>query len=137
MPEADIVIDKRVHPRVSLKMHVKYLVLNNKKEYTTILDRQKEERISHSVDVSLGGMYLVADHTLPVGSNLRMNIYLPDHSHTIGAYAEVVWSNATGGGLQFEAIKDEDVERLRECLLSTPLGKREQALRPSLSKRLP
>jgi len=116
-------LEKRVHPRVSVKIPVKYRVIEDQKEIETVFERKKREQSSQTMDVSLGGLYLVADQVLNVGSILRLDITLPQNSHLISAFAEVVWSNETGGGLHFLAMKEEDVDSLKNYLSQTQTGK--------------
>lgn len=123
MPEANMFLEKRVHPRVSVKIPVKYRVIEDQKEIETVFERKKREQTSQTMDVSLGGLYLVADQVLNVGSILRLDITLPEISHVISAFAEVVWSNETGGGLHFLAMKEEDVDSLKNYLNQTQPGK--------------
>jgi c-di-GMP-binding flagellar brake protein YcgR len=123
MPDANMFLEKRVHPRVSVKIPVKYRVIEDQKEIETVFERKKREQTSQTMDVSLGGLYLVADQVLNVGSILRLDITLPEISHVISAFAEVVWSNETGGGLHFLAMKEEDVDSLKNYLNQTQPGK--------------
>lgn len=115
-------MEKRVYPRVSVKMPVKYRVIEDQKEIDSVFERKKKEQTSRTMDLSLGGLYLVADQTLAVGSILRLDISIPSQSSLISAFAEVVWSNETGGGLHFLAMKEEDVESLKNYInqISSP-----------------
>ena len=115
-PDANMFIEKRVYPRVTLKIPLKYRVIEDQKEIESVHDHKINDKTSHTFNVSLGGFYLVVDHVLDVGSILRMDINLPEISHEISAYAEVVWSNDTGAGLHFEAVKEEDLDDLKHYL---------------------
>ena len=119
MPEANMFVEKRIHPRVSIKIPVKYRVIEDQKELETVFERKKKEQTSKTVDMSLGGLYIVAEQILNVGSILRLDISVPNRSSLISAFAEVVWSNETGGGLHFLAMKEDDVEALRAYLNKT------------------
>src|SRR5579862_7020917 len=123
MPEANMFVEKRVHPRVSVKIPVKYRVIEDQKELETVFERKKKEQTTRTMDVSLGGLYIVADQILNVGSILRLDISLPEKSSLISAFAEVVWANETGGGLHFLAMKEDDVEFLKSYLNNSPDGK--------------
>ena len=120
MPEANMFIEKRAHPRVSVKIPIKYRVIEDQKELETVFERKKKEQTTRTVDVSLGGLYVVADKSLSIGSILRLDISVPDRPALISAFAEVVWSNETGGGLHFLAMKEEDVEVLKAYLIGLP-----------------
>ena len=116
MPEANIFVEKRIHPRVSVKIPVKYRVIEDQKELESVFERKKKEQTTRTVDMSLGGLYIVAEQNLRVGSILRLDISVPGKSSLVSAFAEVVWSNETGGGLHFLAMKEEDVEILKSYL---------------------
>ena len=123
MPDANMFVERRVHPRISVKIPVKYRVIEDQKELETVFERKKKEQTTRTMDVSLGGLYLVAEQMLGVGSILRLDISLPEKSSLISAFAEVVWSNETGGGLHFLAMKEEDVESLKTYLTKASDGK--------------
>lgn len=122
MPEANMFVERRVHPRVSVKIPVKYRVIEDQGELATVFERKKKEQTTRTMDVSLGGLYLVADQLLNIGSILRLDISLPEKTSLISAFAEVVWSNETGGGLHFLAMKEEDVESLKGYLSKASNG---------------
>ena len=123
MPEANMFVEKRVHPRVSVKIPVKYRIIEDQKEIETVFERKKREQTTRTMDVSLGGLYIVADQLLNIGSILRLDISIPEKSSLISAFAEVVWANETGGGLHFLAMKEDDAESLKSYLLSASDGK--------------
>lgn len=122
MPEANMFVERRVHPRVSVKIPIKYRVIEDQGELATVFERKKKEQTTRTMDVSLGGLYLVADQFLNIGSILRLDISLPEKTSLISAFAEVVWSNETGGGLHFLAMKEEDVESLKSYLSKASNG---------------
>jgi|SRR5581483_11177458 len=116
MPDANMFVEKRVHPRISVKIPVKFRVIEDQKEIETVFERRKKEQTTKTMDVSLGGLYIVADQLLNLGSILRLDISVPQKESLISAFAEVVWANDTGGGLHFLAMKEEDVEFLKNYL---------------------
>lgn len=116
MPDANMFVEKRVHPRVSVKIPVKYRIIEDQKELETVFERKKKEQTTRTMDVSLGGLYIVAEQVLNIGSILRLDISLPVKTSIISAFAEVVWANETGGGLHFLAMKEDDVETLKVYL---------------------
>ena len=123
MPSANLLLEKRVYPRISLKIPIKYRVIEDQKETATVLERNKNAQTSHTEDVSLDGLYLNADHVPEVGSVLWLDITLPNVSRVISSYAEVVWSNDSGGGLHFEVIKEKDFDILKDYLSQALQGK--------------
>ena len=116
MPEANKFIEKRVYPRVAVNIPVKYRIVEDPTNIKTVLERKYGEENSHTMNVSLGGLYVVADHVLDQDSILRMEITLPEISNMITVYAEVEWSNDTGWGLHFEAIREDDLDALKNYL---------------------
>jgi hypothetical protein len=120
VPNASIVVNKRVHPRLSLKIPVNYRLIEDLEEIKTVRKGKKNGQASQTMDMSLDGLYLVADSIPKVGSVLWLDIKLPDQSSVIAAYAEVIWSNDSGGGLHFEVIQEENLEILRNYLSQAP-----------------
>jgi c-di-GMP-binding flagellar brake protein YcgR len=120
MPEAQISFERRNHPRIPLKIPVKYWLINDPKEIEMISTNKRHEQNTHTINVSLSGLYIVLDEKLNVGSIIRLDISIPDYSVSMAAFAEVVWSNKRGGGLRFEAIKEADQEVLKNFLLQIP-----------------
>ena len=68
------------------------------------------------MDISLGGMYIQAEHALEVGSILRLYIPLGNDGQVLAPIAEVVWAHDKGGGLRFVSLREEEKERLRAFL---------------------
>lgn len=108
--------DKRTKPRVPIKIPIKYSLAENEKEFETLDERKNRQKASHSLDLSLGGLYLVAEEVLKVGNILRLKIYLLSESVFISALAQVVWANQKGAGIRFLAMKDADVEALKDYI---------------------
>lgn len=116
MPEAKMHIEQRSNPRISVIIPVKYRVIEEPKEHETVTAFIKKQLTTKTADVSLGGLYIMADHVPNIDSVLALEISLPGNSSPIAAFAKVVWSNATGGGLHFLSIKNEDVDSLNAYL---------------------
>jgi hypothetical protein len=122
MPDAKMYLEKRVHPRVSAHVPVKFRLIEDSKEIETVFNRQHKDKTSRTMDLSLGGLYLVADVAVNVGSILRLDMVIPGQTAPIAAFAEVVWSNSEGLGLHFLAMKEEDIEALKTYLSKNPPG---------------
>ena len=116
MPDTNSYVEKRIYPRVQVNLPVKYKVFEYETDLTTVFERKKIIKNSHTLDVSSGGLFLMTDHALEVETMLRLDISLPTLSHEISAFAEVVWANPSGAGLRFAAIRNEDAETLRNYL---------------------
>lgn len=123
MPDIKTFVEKRVHPRIPLRVPVKHRVIEGQNEIKTIFERKNNEKTGHTLNMSLGGLCLKADQSLNVGSMLRLEIILPEISRLIAAFGEVVWSNGTGGGLHFAAMREEDVDSLKRYLSQMSPGK--------------
>jgi hypothetical protein len=106
--------EKRLHPRFSAEIPVKYWVLEEQKAIESFLEHLEKTKSAKTKDVSLGGMYISTGHTLKKGSILQLEIMIPCHKEKLKTYAEVVWTNEFGGGLKFFMLSDDD----RKCLKS-------------------
>jgi Tfp pilus assembly protein PilZ len=127
MPEGHLIHEKRTHPRVPLKIPVTYRVISEDQEYKSVQDRKNYEQAGTTIDVSMGGLYLAANQTFGSGTILRLEVTLPEVPHQFSAYAVVAWSNKTGAGLHFEAIREPDEKILKEYLeQALPIKKEEQ-----------
>lgn len=122
MADRKMFVEKRVHPRIPIRIPVKHRVIEEQKEIKTIFERKNIEKTGHTLNLSLGGLCLATDQGLNVGSMLRLEIILPEISRMISAFGEVIWSKDTGGGLHFEAMKEEDVDALKGYLSRTSPG---------------
>jgi c-di-GMP-binding flagellar brake protein YcgR len=84
-----------------------------------------QERISGmTVDLSLGGMFVQASRTLPVGSAVQVLLELKAGAHPLSLPTRVV--RATGKdsmGLQIENAGAEESKKLQEFLLPMILAK--------------
>jgi hypothetical protein len=125
MREAKMLVEKRIQPRISTKLQVKYRLLDEGTRLHLVQDRMQQERVTHTVDISLGGAFVLLEEKLDLGSVLRLSIKLPEDDLTVTAYAQVTWTNRTGCGLHFWSMKDSDREILRgylaEISSSSPL----------------
>jgi len=118
MPEAKLFIEKRMHPRVSVKLPIHYRVMEDKDELKNIEEWRKTGKDAQSVDLSLGGMFIAVDRALPLGTLLRFDVVVPEQAAPLAIFAEVVWSNVTGAGLRFLMVKPPDLEALKKFLES-------------------
>jgi c-di-GMP-binding flagellar brake protein YcgR len=113
VPEAYLLKERRVHPRIALKIPVIYRVLDDQEEIKRVLELRKKEKYGHTLDVSLGGLCIVTDQPLREGSILSLEITIPDAPKALKAMAEVVWSSETGGGIRFLTMDENDMETLK------------------------
>lgn len=123
MAEGNLFADKRVHPRVSVKIPVKYRLADELKGIGSLEEWKKKEKTAQSRDVSLGGMYIVAEKNLEVGTVLHIDISLPTQPTPFSALAKVTWSNEAGAGLQFLTLKKPHFDSLKAYLDKISQGK--------------
>src|SRR6185369_15271827 len=116
MPEGYLFKEKRVHPRISVKIPVLYRMVENAQEVEGSLAARKKESQARTMDISLGGISIVVPETLIDGALLQLYILLPDPEIQLKALAKVVWASETGGGLRFLSMNEEDVKSLKAYL---------------------
>ncbi len=108
MPDAQISIEKRTNPRVSVKIPVKFRLVEDKEEIRNIVVWRKKDINAFTLDISLGGMYITVDQPLEIGNIIQLDLFLLDVTNVIGVYAEVVRANKNGAGLTFLMMKTSD-----------------------------
>lgn len=116
MPDGYLLKERRVYPRIALKIPVIFRVLDDQEEIKSVIELRKKEKHGHTLDVSLGGLCVVTDQPLQEGSILSLEITIPDVTKTLKAMAEVVWSSETGGGIRFLTMDENDMETLKTYL---------------------
>jgi c-di-GMP-binding flagellar brake protein YcgR len=116
MKEAKLLVEKRVYPRISAKLLVKYEILEDQKKIQTLHERKNFEKSTNTVDLSLGGAFVLLDERLALGSVLRLNIKFSEDNLSVSVYADVTWANETGCGIRFWAMKDADMVILKSYL---------------------
>lgn len=113
--------EKRLHPRLSTEIPVKYWVLEEQKEIESYFEHLEKTKSAKTKDVSLGGMYITTDQPLKKGSILQLEIMIPCREGKLKTYAEVVWTNEFGGGLKFFILADDDRNCLKSYLKKLPI----------------
>ena len=108
--------EKRVHPRVLIKIPVKYRLIEDPQGSDSLSEMRKKEIDTLTKDVSLGGMHIVSEQRLNVGSILALHFILPQKPGNLSAFGEVVWAKDNAGGVHFIALKDGDMESLKTAL---------------------
>ena len=84
-----------------------------------------------SGNLSVGGMFLITQEPLPVGTNFRVCFALPASKDDITATGEVLWSRSQreapdrqpGMGVKFKNLSPDDRKRIRsfvEARADTP-----------------
>jgi c-di-GMP-binding flagellar brake protein YcgR len=113
MQTATMFIERRNYPRIQVKVPIKYRVLDDQKEIQSLLERKEKEISTQTIDLSIGGLYIASEEKLLIGSILRLEMAFSENQKSLSAFAEVVWTNSSGGGVHFLAVQEENVEFLR------------------------
>ena len=108
--------EKRVYPRFSTEISVKFRVLNEQNEIESFLERREKEKSAKTRDVSMGGMYIETGYPLKKDYIVQLDILVPGQGWILKAFAQVVWPGGTGGGLKFLMMPEEDKKRLKSFL---------------------
>ncbi len=116
MPQTKIANNRRDNPRVPIKIPVKFFPAEDKKVLKKIEDWRESKKYGVTLDLSPGGMQLVVDYHLAVGSVLEFKIYILDKVSVVTVYARVVWVNKSSVGLHFLLIKPAEMEALASFL---------------------
>ncbi len=122
MDEANLVVEKRANPRVPVKIPVKFHLVDEMAGIQFVIDMSKTLTDTQTLDISLNGLYIVADQKLNPGSILYLEITLPGSTNPLTAFGEVVWSKESGAGLRFVMIENEVLMAL-EAFLKEPSSK--------------
>lgn len=62
-----------------------------------------------SRNVSLGGMYLVTAHSLPYGTKVELEVFLPALKEDVSIEGIVRWEKDDGMGVQFGSLRAREV----------------------------
>ncbi len=116
MPDAYLLNEKRVAPRITVKIPITFRVINDRGKIESLRDRDEKGKNSHTLDISLGGMFILAGQTLKGGNILSLVILIPGSKKKLKAFAEVVWTNEMGGGVRFLAMKENDMKSFKAYL---------------------
>jgi hypothetical protein len=120
MDDAQLTVEKRRFPRLSVSLHVRFKVINNTPEAEE-LAKGREAQPSKSTNVSKGGVALSTEYRLAKGDLVKVELVLPGSIKPVKAFAEVKWcaaakegdkDGAFRAGILFMALRREDEERL-------------------------
>ncbi len=116
MREANLSMERRTSPRVSIKTPVKYRLEEDQKIFRTIEEWRNSGQNATALDLSLEGMCIVVDKPIRVGEVLCLEIHCLSEDKTLTVYASVRWANCKGAGLRFLMMKDDEVDCLKSLL---------------------
>ncbi|HUO58744.1 MAG TPA: PilZ domain-containing protein [bacterium] len=115
--------ERRAEPRIPIKIPVKYLQEDDKAVLKTIAEWRNTKKHGYTLDVSLGGMSVVVDQYLQVGTILNFDLFLLDSVSVATLYAEVRWVSQKSAGLRFLLMKEKELEALRAFLMKSKAHK--------------
>lgn len=116
MPKAYLQKERRIAPRIIVRVPVAYAVMQTESEIQSAKEEHRKVRHGHTLDVSLGGLFLASDEPLKESWVLVVSIFIPGAENKLSATAEVVWANETGGGVRFLTMREEDMKTLKAYL---------------------
>jgi two-component system chemotaxis response regulator CheY len=102
-----VTLNKRRAPRKPFKLEVSYAEEARLSDCT----------VSYTFNVSAGGLFLETENPLPLGTNLKIKLSLPENNHAINCKGRVAWVNSitspirsdhpTGMGVEFLCLEEE------------------------------
>lgn len=109
--------DRRRHPRVEDERPIHYRVI-----------KKSEEATGLNLNISAGGMLLVVQEEVPVGTFIELKFGMPPPEHPVYAIGRVVRvekkregeGTVFSLGVKFTNISPEDQKRIQEHVLKTP-----------------
>jgi hypothetical protein len=111
-------IEKRGHPRVPVKIPVKYRLEKNTNVFQGVEVWRNFKENAYTLDMALGGMKISADRPLRIGDVLEFEIFLFFKFTYVNVYSRVVWVNGQDIGIKFLAMKEESRNVLEDYLKS-------------------
>ncbi len=112
--------DKREHYRTPVRIQLSFHKMEDHAKLKSLKELGNRSKSAHTLDTSLGGMYVVSEEKLKKGDLLSLKISLPNRSVPFAAFAEVAWAGPEGAGIRFLAVKEEDAEFLGAYLKNLP-----------------
>lgn len=105
---------RKVQERILAKVPIRYWSVRDE-ETEILFDRNLDVKVSYSMNISLGGVFLVTKEELPVESLIRLHLFLPSQPF-LSTLARVLWTDVQGAGVCFVGMKPKEVESLKEYL---------------------
>jgi hypothetical protein len=116
MAKGKMFLNKRIHPRMLVKLPITFDVLDEKAMGDKSSEWGKAHLSAEGLNASLDGMYIVSDETLKPGDHVSLEINLPKNGNSLKVLTNVVWSDKSGAGLNFVAMTEEDIKTLENYL---------------------
>ena len=89
------------------------------RKLTIDINHEGQSFTAHTRNVSLGGMFLVCDRSLPFGARVKLSFRVPTQAEPILVDGQVRWAetdegNVSGIGVRFEGLRARDVWALNK-----------------------
>ncbi len=126
MQSAHLSIEKRRHPRVDMKVPVRFKVINRGAERERILAEARDQ--GSTTNLSTGGVALRTTEALKMSDLIKLEIELSGRDRVIRTFAEVMWvvqdkdGKGREAGLQFLAVKTADEDLLSVFVMNLLKG---------------
>jgi hypothetical protein len=115
MPKDILFLEKRkVQERILAKIPIRYWSIRDE-ETEILFERNLDVKVSYSMNISLGGVFLVTKEELQVESMIRLHLFLPS-TPFVSTLARVLWTDPQGAGVCFVGMKPKEVAALKEYL---------------------
>lgn len=123
--ESPFDVDRRDHRRVPLETEVTVRAPGNgpgsSTEPTGLSEDAEFSVEGRGGDISVGGMYLIAEERLPAGSTVEVEFELPEVGEEFDLVAEVRWTRrmprSDGSHLWAVGLEFEEIDRPRKAIL--------------------
>jgi c-di-GMP-binding flagellar brake protein YcgR len=119
MPEGEIFSEKRTYKRMSKNFAITYQILSSA---SGITEYSEESKIADCLNLSAGGIGLIANENLSAGQIIEIKFMLEEKDQSITTCAEVRWSkrddktNKCRAGIEFLSIKEEDKNLIKKFI---------------------
>lgn len=96
-------VDKRRYERYPISVEVKF-------------QHGEETVVARSRDISLGGMFVVTDRPLPIGTRCTLEVHLPPLPSPALIEATVRWTGPDGMGVQFGTLRARETWAINQLV---------------------
>jgi c-di-GMP-binding flagellar brake protein YcgR len=109
--------ERRKHKRAELRVKAEYVLLHFS-PHVLLRDKLAEKRLAQTVNISEGGLQILADSAPEPGQIVRLAI-ITEEEKRINAFAKVKWAGYDGEikkfrvGMEFYYLHESDKERIR------------------------
>lgn len=107
---------RMVQQRVRVKFPLRFREIHDEQETEITAEHHDHVKVSHSKNLSEGGMFIVTKDELRFDYLLRLHVFLPSQPIFISTLARVIWTDEEGAGVSFVAMEPRDVETLKQYI---------------------